>query len=86
MNTVWLSVGGKLFASTVVSRLHWPAFTAYDAHYTIPPQKMKARIGSSYSRLPWKRVHRHAYTLPQVTQTCGRSNLQVGGDRCVARE
>jgi len=24
------------------------------------------------SRLPWKQVHRHAYTLPQVWVTCGR--------------
>ena len=24
------------------------------------------------SRLPWKQVHRHAYTLPQVARTCGR--------------
>ena len=30
---------------------------------------------SNCSRLPWKQVHRHAYTLPQVTQTCGRVKL-----------
>ena len=31
------------------------------------------------SRLPWKQVHRHAYTLPQVTQTCGRVKWQGRG-------
>jgi len=27
------------------------------------------------SRLPWKQVHRHAHSLPQVWVTCGRVKL-----------
>jgi len=40
----------------------------------------------NYSPLPWKQVHRHASTLPQVSQTCGRVWRTLSNFPCPNRE
>ena len=57
----------------IVSNLLYDRFigvTMPAGDYTIP--RPITQVAGNCSRLPWKQVHRHAYTLPQVWVTCGR--------------